>query len=650
MHGWRCAFKQQVLWLGPYCESKSYSYCWISDPFHGSAVASEHAYDLFVFLSDYTVRLLIVLRTPPPPGQRTAVKGKHSPLKASSSDVMPNDNVIEVPTSSDEDMEAMDEDDSMFRKAGVKPSGAAKRSAVSEQDVEPPVKQLKPAARIRSKRYTPQFIKKMNDYMAKHKDDSDVEEEPPEKSRSTRTDKRVDFDDVELQRGIAASSKFAAKTASKKKSVSESLKQSSPDWEAPYDGTLEGGSSSANDPKSKSDKGKGKAVVKTEPSNKTAKVSPKVGKTIKTNPNSILAKFVGKDAKATMSQCFGGSDGEVEVADSEEESSDDDVRGPAQEVFLEDLETLTINLAFSNAKGKCGVSDPDLQDPLLAESYAHLPLLPGDRELVAVYDPSGMSAEYSPSTSVKGGRVKFSFWAQHIKKMMASNSVGAVVFERSEPKFINPSRISPMHLSRQPVPGKSESKLLSPTKIGGKSDRTRKWVSGIFHNQEWEHFVALICLVFGEHVMRAQLSSKKSLSFQTMMSPADSSSTDQNADSLFDSSAPADMFSSIVSTATPSSSKSRNTSKYVPAHSKTLLAHNDFVPVYDARKTVVDFSSDLDRLDKSLPMFPGEIPFGSFIVVGYTCSSYLATLSGSNERVPHLGCNVLWVIVCGSSL
>ncbi|KAJ7605400.1 hypothetical protein DFH06DRAFT_1020279 [Mycena polygramma] len=211
-----------------------------------------------------------------------------------------------------------------------------------------------------------------------------------------------------------------------------------------------------------------------------------------------------------------------------------------------------------------------------------------------------------------------------------------------------------MHLSRQPVPGKSgshrvhvdnrvavcvsalfctESKLLSPTKIGGKSDRTRKWVSGIFHNQEWERFVALICLVFGEHVMRAQLSSKKSLSFQTMMSPADSSSTDQS--------------DPIVSTATPSSSKSRNTSKYVPAHSKTLLAHNDFVPVYDARKTVVDFSSDLDRLDKTLPMFPGEIPFGSFIVVGYTCSSYLATLSGSNERVPHLGCNVLWVIVCG---
>ncbi|KAJ7660742.1 hypothetical protein DFH06DRAFT_1129799 [Mycena polygramma] len=368
------------------------------DPFHGSDVASEHAYDLFVFLSDYTVRLLIVLSTPPPPGQRTEVKGKRSPLKASSSDVTPNDNVIEVPTSSDEDMEAMDEDDSMFRKAGVKPSGAAKRSAVSEQDVEPPVKQLKPAARIRSKRaaesdednltpvkkakitvrhasedYTPEFIKKMNDYMAKHKYDSDAEEEPPEKSRNTRTDKRVDFDDVELQRGIAASSKFAAKTASKKKSVSESLKQSSPDWEAPYDGTLKGGSSSANVPKSKSDKGKGKAVVKTEPSNKTAKVSPKVGKTIKTNPNSILAKFVGKDAKATMSQCFGGSDGEVEVADSEEVSSDDDARGPAQEVFLEDLETYRSRY---NAKGKCGVSDPDLQDPLLAESYAHLPLLP----------------------------------------------------------------------------------------------------------------------------------------------------------------------------------------------------------------------------------------------------------------------------------
>ncbi|KAJ6581757.1 hypothetical protein B0H19DRAFT_929623, partial [Mycena capillaripes] len=72
------------------------------------------------------------------------------------------------------------------------------------------------------------------------------------------------------------------------------------------------------------------------------------------------------------------------------------------------------------------------------------------------------------------------------------------------------------------------------------------------------------------------------------------------------------------------------------------------VPVYDARKVVVDFESDLPRLDEVLPPFVGEVPFGSFIVVGYTCSMYHSTLSGSNERVANLGCNVLWVIVCGT--
>lgn len=74
----------------------------------------------------------------------------------------------------------------------------------------------------------------------------------------------------------------------------------------------------------------------------------------------------------------------------------------------------------------------------------------------------------------------------------------------------------------------------------------------------------------------------------------------------------------------------------------------ELVPVYDARKVVVDFQADLDRLDQVLPRFSGEIPFSSFIVVGYTASSYQGTLSGSNERVAQLGCNVLWVIVCGT--
>lgn len=86
---------------------------------------------------------------------------------------------------------------------------------------------------------------------------------------------------------------------------------------------------------------------------------------------------------------------------------------------------------------------------------------------------------------------------------------------------------------------------------------------------------------------------------------------------------------------------------------KTLLAYNDSgkiefrscclcayiyaVPVYDARKTVVDFTSALDRLSEVLPLFPGEV---------YTVSSYMASIGGDSDKLPHIGCNVLWVIVC----
>ncbi|KAJ7161107.1 hypothetical protein C8R46DRAFT_856911, partial [Mycena filopes] len=72
------------------------------------------------------------------------------------------------------------------------------------------------------------------------------------------------------------------------------------------------------------------------------------------------------------------------------------------------------------------------------------------------------------------------------------------------------------------------------------------------------------------------------------------------------------------------------------------------VPVYDARKKMIDFSADLDRLAEVLPLFPGEVPVGSFSVVGYTCSSYAGSVSGSDSKVSHLSLNLLWIIVCGT--
>lgn len=115
-----------------------------------------------------------------------------------------------------------------------------------------------------------------------------------------------------------------------------------------------------------------------------------------------------------------------------------------------------------------------------------------------------------------------------------------MLFVESAPNFINPSRVSPLRLSRQMATGSSatqrllvdgriaicvsavfctESVVVVAGKIGPKSERTRKWVSGIFHNQDWERFEALMCLVFGQDILYAQINSKSAIAFQTMISP-----------------------------------------------------------------------------------------------------------------------------------
>ncbi|KAJ7705900.1 hypothetical protein B0H16DRAFT_1345948 [Mycena metata] len=232
------------------------------------------------------------------------------------------------------------------------------------------------------------------------------------------------------------------------------------------------------------------------------------------------------------------------------------------------------------------------------------------------------------------------------------------MFVESGPSFINPSRVSPVCLSAEVSTGatatkrlkvdnkvaicvtpifSSESILIEPKKIGTNVDRTRKWLSGIMHNQEWERFESTMCLVFGELVLYAQLSSKHALAFQTMMSAASSSSSVSvgECNTQF-ANAPSDMFSPVKATK-------------APAKNNDSLMHLS-VPVYDARKIVVNFEADLDRLDKVLPLFKGEVPFGSFVVVGYTVSSYKAALSSGGEKMPNLGCNILWAIVCGTPI
>jgi hypothetical protein len=66
------------------------------------------------------------------------------------------------------------------------------------------------------------------------------------------------------------------------------------------------------------------------------------------------------------------------------------------------------------------------------------------------------------------------------------------------------------------------------------------------------------------------------------------------------------------------------------------------VPIYDARKVDGDFVTILKKID-SLPIFAGEVPAGSCVVVGYTINTFMR----SDDSVKSLSYNIHWVIVLG---
>ncbi|KAF8176661.1 hypothetical protein K438DRAFT_1607154, partial [Mycena galopus ATCC 62051] len=66
------------------------------------------------------------------------------------------------------------------------------------------------------------------------------------------------------------------------------------------------------------------------------------------------------------------------------------------------------------------------------------------------------------------------------------------------------------------------------------------------------------------------------------------------------------------------------------------------VPVYDARSVDFDFASELPLIAEKLPRWHSEVPRDSFVVVGYTATTFT-----SKSKQVQLGCNLLWVILCG---
>ncbi|KAJ7019254.1 hypothetical protein C8F04DRAFT_1197902 [Mycena alexandri] len=383
---------------------------------------------------------------------------------------------------------------------------------------------------------------------------------------------RVDFDQLELEKGLAASRNEARTGASSSRSKAVRVRLS-PDWDfAKLDADVQ--RETVGKPK---DKGKGKlrerlsAPPEVLDVFESAPADPDLARDMAkraANKRSQVDNYVVKHKKTplpvsdpglTISQYF--KDNTIVLVDGDTEDANDSLgedAEPHSTVFLEDLENYK---AFYDPDAPCGVFDVDLQDPALVSTYRKLPPLPAGRQLIAVYDPS-RNAGGSSEAEIKGGHAKFSSWRRHLKTMLAKNCIGAMLFVEASPSFINLSRVSPLRLSKQASAGASatqrllvdgqiavclsavfctDSMVVSAGKIGVKSERYRKWISGIFHNQDWERFESVVCLVFGEDLMYTQINNKKAVSFLTMISPIDSGGDEK--DDKFSNIAPADMFS-----------------------------------------------------------------------------------------------------------
>ncbi|KAJ7269132.1 hypothetical protein C8J57DRAFT_1227871 [Mycena rebaudengoi] len=271
----------------------------------------------------------------------------------------------------------------------------------------------------------------------------------------------------------------------------------------------------------------------------------------------------------------------------------------------------------------CGVADEYLQDGVLKSSYRGLFPLPAGRLLLPSYKRQDDGFEYQ----LRGGRVAFSLWPTKVPPI--------------NHRRINPSRFDPGRITSQAIlADRSRYALMVDGKVatcvssmmsvqsflrqGLAFGRARpvKTVAGLLHDQEYERFL-----------------SNGAAFFQTKPAAVGAGCGGS--------------YQAIHNSGVVSSQRGRVVHA---SSSKTALEFEDdgeclrilVVPVYDGRSTTVNFKTGLSNI-ADLPLFLGEIPFGSFVTVGYTVTGWNAIppSSGDNMKRGHVGFNILWAIVMG---
>ncbi|RXW12804.1 hypothetical protein EST38_g13051 [Candolleomyces aberdarensis] len=276
----------------------------------------------------------------------------------------------------------------------------------------------------------------------------------------------------------------------------------------------------------------------------------------------------------------------------------------------------------------CEVTHTDLQDAVLLGDYDQLPPL-----------RLGQLIPWSEMTGP--GQMTFSAWAEHCPNMNGEMAYNALSFVE-DTNFMNPSRSSPVNLEVREVPGLNRhhlyrnghpvvgvsavflehSQIMTPSTSG----LTQKFIRGILHSQEWERFVAWVCMAFGQPALHAQLA-KDALQFSTRPRFDSKDDNKKKTKNLF------------TNTRSPST-RSANSPNRITADTFALPT-DGYIPVYDARSSPFDFHHDLPNIS-SLPHWQGDIPYGSFVVVGFTLTMYRA----KNGNMT-LACNIQWAVVVG---
>ncbi|KAJ3540002.1 hypothetical protein NMY22_g4490 [Coprinellus aureogranulatus] len=171
------------------------------------------------------------------------------------------------------------------------------------------------------------------------------------------------------------------------------------------------------------------------------------------------------------------------------------------------------------------------------------------------------------------------------------------------------------------------SQLTQPSPVGLK----QRYVRVILHDGEHQRTSSGMCAVFGFESMKTQFA-RHALQFSTRAEFA--SSTPNKTSWKGSGKEPVAGLFSGPSTAESTARVSIDTFS---------LPHNAEVPVFDARDVDdFDVNTDLGNLDEKLPRWKEEIPYGSFVVVGYTATAFF-----SNTREWTLGLNIQWVIIVG---